>query len=334
VTSTHPDVLVVGAGVSGLTTGICLAEAGLRVLIRAARPPRDTTSAVAGAVWGPHLVEAGDRARRWGSETLAELRRLAADPATGVRIGTGVQAARSKDGLDELPDALAGQAGARACAPGELPPGFAAGWRYSAPLAWMPAYLDYLAARFARAGGELTAGTVSSLAGAASDAGAPVVINCAGIGASELAGDPALTPVRGQVVVAANPGLTEFFIGLGDETAELTYLFPHGDVVLLGGTTAAGDWSLDPDPAVADRIMRDCAAAEPRLRGAAVLGHLVGLRPARPTVRLEAEQGPAEAGQASGGPLVLHNYGHGGAGITLSWGCAREAAALALAARG
>jgi D-amino-acid oxidase len=332
--STHPDVLVVGAGVTGLTTGICLAEAGLRVLIRAERPPPGTTSAVAGAIWGPHLVEAGGRVHRWGSETLAELRRLAADPATGVRIGTGIQAARSEDGLDALPAALAGRDGARACGPGELPPGFAAGWRYSAPLARMPVYLDYLAARFARAGGELTAGTVRSLAGAASDAGAPVVINCAGVGARELAGDPSLTPVRGQVVVAANPGLSEFFIGLADESAELTYVFPHGDVVLLGGTTAAGDWSLEPDPAVADRIMRDCVAAEPRLRGTTVLGHLVGLRPARPAVRLAAERGPGAAGRSRGGPRVLHNYGHGGAGITISWGCAREIAALAMAPGG
>jgi len=57
-----PDVLVVGAGVSGLTTAVCLAEAGRGVEIRADRLPPDTTSAVAGALWGPHLVETGERA--------------------------------------------------------------------------------------------------------------------------------------------------------------------------------------------------------------------------------------------------------------------------------
>jgi D-amino-acid oxidase len=55
-----------------------------------------------------------------------------------------------------------------------------------------------------------------------------------------------------------------------------------------------------------------------------VLAHRVGLRPARPTVRLEAE--PAGPGA---GPPIVHNYGHGGAGVSLSWGCAHEAAALA-----
>jgi D-amino-acid oxidase len=47
-----------------------------------------------------------------------------------------------------------------------------------------------------------------------------------------------------------------------------------------------------------------------------VLGHRVGLRPGRPQVRLETERRPA-------GPVV-HCYGHGGAGITLSWGCADD----------
>jgi D-amino-acid oxidase len=100
------------------------------------------------------------------------------------------------------------------------------------------------------------------------------------------------------------------------------YLFPHEDTVVLGGTEVAGDWNTEPVPAVAERILRDCAAVEPRLNGARVLGHRAGLRPFRPQVRLEAEP-PGD------GPLVVHNYGHGGAGITLSWGCAAEAAALA-----
>lgn len=315
-----------GAGVSGLTTGICLAEAGLRVVIRTARPPLDTTSAVAGAIWGPHLVEASERVSRWSRATLAVLREQAGDPATGVRMGSGLQAARSPDGPDGgagPPDWAARLTGLRPAAPGELPAGFAAGWRYTAPLVHMPAYLRYLVGRFEAAGGQVTAGTVTSLTAAARQAGAAAVVNCTGVGARELAADPAVTPFRGQVVLVANPGLREFFIGLPDGTAGLMYLFPHGDVAVLGGTETAGDWNLAPDPGVAARILRDCAAVEPRLRDARVLAHRVGLRPFRPAVRLEAGPPPP------GGPLVVHNYGHGGAGVTLSWGCAREAAALA-----
>jgi D-amino-acid oxidase len=224
------------------------------------------------------------------------------------------------------PDWLAELGGYRPCGPAELPPGFRSGWRYAAPVAHMPTYLGYLQARFERAGGRLGVGTVASLAGAAREAGARVVVNCSGAHARQLAGDVAVTPVRGQAVVAANPGLTEFLIAPSDESAELTYLFPHGEQVILGGSEAAGDWNLEPVPAVADRILRDCAAIEPRLRGTRVLGHRVGLRPARPAVRLEAEPGDG------GGPLIVHNYGHGGAGVTLSWGCAREAASLAAGA--
>jgi len=50
----------------------------------------------------------------------------------------------------------------------------------------------------------------------------------------------------------------------------------------------------------------------------------VGLRPYRPSVRLEAEALP-------GGGVLWHNYGHGGAGVTLSWGCAREITSAVLA---
>jgi len=99
----------VGAGVSGLTTAICLAEAGARVVIRTAAPPGETTSSVAGAIWAPHLVEDSPRATRWGRETLALLREFAADPATGVRIATGVEAARGAppDGIPPAASNLA-----------------------------------------------------------------------------------------------------------------------------------------------------------------------------------------------------------------------------------
>jgi D-amino-acid oxidase len=326
MTNTDLDVLVVGAGVSGLTTAICLAEAGLAAAILAERLPQDTTSAVAGAIWGPHLVEPGARTARWGRASLAVFRELAADPSAGVRIGQGIEVSRGAAEPAGTPPAwLTELGGYRPCRPAELPPGFSHGWRYTAPLVHMPTYLGYLQARFEGAGGMIKTGAVTSLAGAARGYGAGAVVNCTGVGARHLVPDAAMTPVRGQIVVVANPGLNEFFVAASDESHELVYLFPHGDTVVLGGTEVPGDWNLGPVPAVAERILRDCAAFEPRLRDAEVLAHRVGLRPVRPTVRLEAEP---VSGPPDGGPLILHNYGHGGGGVTLSWGCAREIVGL------
>ena len=325
MTSSEPAVLVIGAGVSGLTTAVCLAEAGARVQISAATPPAQTTSAAAGAIWGPHLVEAGDRAARWGAVTLARLLDLTTEPAAAVRMLTGRQASRRQE---DPPDWVTSLAGFRLCTTDEIPAGFAAGWRFAAPVVTMPVYLAYLLARFRAAGGQDAAARDSafgSLPEAASHTSASVIVNCAGIGAHGLVPDGELMPVRGQVVVAANPGITEFFIGLGDESADLIYLFPHGDTVVLGGTEGRGDWNTEPDPATAERILRDCTAIEPSLRGADVVAHRVGLRPVRPAVRLAAERLPD-------GQTVVHNYGHGGAGVSLSWGCAADAAELALAA--
>jgi D-amino-acid oxidase len=313
--------------VAGLTTAVCLAEAGLRVLIRAAERPGRTTSAVAGAIWGPHLVEDSDRVTQWCADTLSVLTGLAGQPGPGVRLASGVMATRAADDAPGLPAELATMGGGvRPCAVAGLPAGFAAGWRYTAPVVSMPVYLDYLLGRFRQAGGELRIGTVASLAEAAASTPAPVIVNCAGTGAHDLVPDRAVIPYRGQVVVAENPGLTEFFIGQPHGEHEMVYVFPHDGRVVLGGTEVAGDWSAEPDPGTARRILRDCAAVDPRLATARVIEHRVGFRPARPQVRLEAEDAVAAGGRSQ--RLLVHNYGHGGAGVTLSWGCAREVAGL------
>jgi D-amino-acid oxidase len=312
VSGRQPDALVIGAGVCGLTTAICLAEAGLAVTVRAARLPPGTTSVAAGAIWGPHLVEESGRVAAWCRAGLETLRDLAGQPGTGVRMARGAEASRHPA---EPPGWSALLPAFRRCAAAELPAGFVAGWQYTAPVLTMPVYLDYLVDRFTGGGGQVQVATVGSLAEAAADA--PVVVNCTGIGAHDLVPDRDLSPVRGQVVIVANPGMTEFFIGQPDETAELVYMFPHADTVLLGGTEQPGDWNLDPDPAITRRILADCAAVEPRLEGAEIVAQRVGLRPVRPRVRLDCER-------LGGGRLLLHNYGHGGAGVTLAWGCARD----------
>jgi D-amino-acid oxidase len=324
VISPSPDVLVIGAGVCGLSTAVVLLDAGLAVEVYAADPPHRTTSAAAGALWGPHMVGSDERVGGWAARTLDRFRLLAAEPAAGVREMPGLVAAPhdtpdhvpADRAAHEPPGFMTGAGRVTAVGPEDLPPGFGTGWRYAAPVVAMPEYLDYLLAELLASGGQLRLGRPLRDLGEAQDLSpAPVIVNCTGIGAAALVPDGDLTPVRGQVVIVANPGLTEFFVGERQDPEDVTYIFPHGQVAVLGGTQQRGAASLQPDQGTADKIVAACAAVEPLLAGARVVGHRVGLRPARAAVRLEAQA-------LAGGRHLVHNYGHGGAGVTLSWGCA------------
>ena len=142
----------------------------------------------------------------------------------------------------------------------------------------MPVYLEYLLARYAAAGGSISIEPVSSL----SAVDAPVIVNCTGVGARKLAGDSSVVPVRGQVVVVRNPGIEEFYIDHALHGYDYVYAFPHGDLVLLGGTAEEGAWDRPPRPEVSARILRDTTAVFPQLSGAEVVAERVGLRPYRP----------------------------------------------------
>ena len=313
------DIVVVGAGVVGLSTAISLAEAGLSTRVVAEEPPSQVTSVAAGAIWGPVRCGPADRCHEWARTGLDALSALADEPSAGVHQLHGREVARVVESPPRWTSLLADL---RVLAAADLPAGFSSGWSYTAPAVSMPVYLEYLLSRYARVGGSVEYGTVESLA----SVDAPVVVNCTGIGARSLVPDESLFPVRGQVVVVENPGISEFYIDHGAEhTSDYVYAFPHGDLVILGGTAEEGasDWA--PRPEVSARILRDCAAVFPGLRGARVVAERVGLRPCRPEVRLESEPLP-------GGRTLWHNYGHGGAGVTLSWGCAREITAAILGA--
>ena len=139
------------------------------------------------------------------------------------------------------------------------------------------------------------------------------MVNCSGLGATTLAHDPQLTPVRGQHVIVDAPWLTEFVYEGGAED-HWVGVMPHGRRVVLGGVAQPGDRSLAPDPVITEQILRRCIAVVPELAAAPVLGVEVGIRPGRPRVRLERVD--------IGSRAVVHNYGHAGNGVMLSWGCA------------
>ncbi|MGW7528261.1 FAD-dependent oxidoreductase [Streptomyces sp. NPDC054783] len=307
-------MIVVGSGVAGLTTALALAESGRRVRVWTREPAERTTSAVAGGLWWPYRIEPEPLAGAWALESLAGYEELADRPdETGVRLVDGVHRGTR---LDEL-GAWAGRVpGLRAVADG-----LAA----RLPVIDMPVHLAWLRERLAKAGGVVETREVTDLAGVP----APIVVNCAGLGARSLVPDPAVRPVRGQLVVVENPGVTTWFTSVGHSpdhsSAASTYFIPQPGGLLLGGTAEEDDWSLEPDPATAAAIVARCAAVRPEIAQARVLGHRVGLRPARHAVRLERQPLPD-------GRVLVHNYGHGGAGITVAWGCAREAAGLAFPA--
>jgi D-amino-acid oxidase len=313
------EALVIGGGVSGLTTAVMLAEAGWRVRLWTAVPPERTTSAVAAAIWYPYRAFPADRVLAWGSRSLALFGVLADDPATGVGMIEGLELSREPMPLPWWGPAVGSLRRATAA---ELPPGYGDGVAFTVPVIEMPVYLAYLVTRLRSAGGIIQQRRITTLAEARE--ACPLIVNCAGLGAAELTGDASLFPIRGQVLRVANPGLTRFL--LDDHHPEgVTYVVPRSRDVVLGGTAQLRSADLRPDPDIAASILRRCTALEPALRGAEVVGHAVGLRPGRQAVRLEAER-------LSGGGVCVHNYGHGGAGVTLSWGCAAAALELVMAA--
>ncbi|CAA9414234.1 MAG: D-amino-acid oxidase [uncultured Rubrobacteraceae bacterium] len=307
-------VVVIGCGVIGLSTALRLREAGLDARIVAADPPERTTSAVAAAIWYPYRAYPEGEVLRWGRRTFEVFEELAAEPRTGVRMREGLELRRERAGEPWWAGAVPG---VRRCTGDELPPGYGDGHAFVVPVVEMPLYLRYLRDRFAAAGGTVEMRTVSRVGELAGEAA--LVVNCAGLGARGLVGDASVAPIRGQVLRVRNPGLERFFLD-EDDPEGVTYVVPRSEDCVLGGTADEGAWDTGPDPGTAAAILRRCSDLEPRLAGAEVLGHGVGLRPGRPEVRLEREAGD--------GLPVVHNYGHGGSGVTLSWGCAEEATDL------
>ncbi|WP_329001758.1 FAD-binding oxidoreductase [Kribbella sp. NBC_00709] len=298
-------VIVVGAGVIGLSCAIRLAEGGYDVAVFARDLPLETTSSVAAAIWYPYLSAPADRVAAWSRTSYEEFAKLAEiEPSVQLRHGREflVEQTRDPSWADVLPDLQR---------IGSPPEGFVDGWAFTTPVIDMPAYLPALVKRLEQAGGTLTRAALSAL-----PTGADLVVNCTGLGARLTAGDPTVMPVRGQVMTVEPCGLTDWL--LADRSpAELTYVIPRENDVVVGGTSQPGDWNLTVEPDITDQILARAAELVPQLRKAKIIRQRVGLRPARPTIRCELVR-------TRTGEPVIHCYGHGGSGVTLSWGCADE----------
>ena len=320
-------VAIIGAGVSGLTCGVVFAERGYRTAIFAKETGQQTTSGAAAALWFPYDAEPAERVIPWALGTYKALVDLSREARAGVSMIELRQFSRA--GEIEIPD-WAIPLGAQAVIPSpSTSPGagsaqrslesFKSGFSLRVPLMDTTIYLDYLANRFVAAGGSIAASVqFKQLEGV--DRKFDLAINCTGMGARELVQDLDLEPHRGQVAIV--PSIEDFSCAIVcDDDAPLMYAIPRRNDCVFGGTNDISS-NLAVDPATTDRIVAECSRVL-NIEKPNVLAERVGLRPFRKSgVRLERDQ-------LVDGRTVIHNYGHGGSGFTLSWGCAREVLKLA-----
>jgi D-amino-acid oxidase len=299
-------VAVIGAGVSGLSTALALEREGHDVRVLARDMPLATTSRVAGAIWLPFRVGPPERATIWAGATrraLSEIARTA--PHAGVDelelflISDDSQPPWWRDAAPDLTVV-------------KPPFGIAAphAFRVRVPRCDPNVYLPWLERRLRHPIAQTTIADFASV-------DADVVVNCSGLGARALTGDRELGASFGHVIGVPLSGFDPR-VAMSDERSAdtLFYIIPRRNEVVLGGSAIVCDPDADCQPvsAITDRILAQCHASG--IAPGTTLYERAALRPVRHSVRLEREG------------RVIHNYGHGGAGYTLSWGCAEEVATI------
>ncbi|WP_394161056.1 NAD(P)/FAD-dependent oxidoreductase [Galactobacter valiniphilus] len=322
--SAPSTAVVIGAGVIGLSCALGLSRAGWSVTIVAEQPATETVSGVAGGIWFPYKAEASPRAERLLKTSFDRFVELADDPASGVDLVEGLWVERLP-GTDRSWRASARNV--RRAPEGEVPRGARDGIVAELPIIDMPTFLPWLAAQATAAGVTTLEASVDSVGQAldvvrsASGETPALAVVAAGEGSGAILGDDATGyPIRGQVVKLEQAGITHWLVD-DDHEDGMIYVIPRRNDVVVGGTADEGETDTTYSQETEDAILRRAIEAYPALAGLAVKERAVGLRPARPALRLE---------EAEGQPVrTLAAYGHGGAGVTLCWGTAEEIVELA-----
>lgn len=304
-------ITIIGGGVSGLTVGVRLLQSGYEVKIVTAKKAAESTSAKAAAIWFPYEVGPQDKANIWSKDSFDVFESFCAIPESGVSM-ISVRVLIQSEADVWWKTAIPAKA-IRKGTVEELPSEYPLGYIVEAPLVETPVYLRFLSERFLALGGQLTFDQISDL----NDLAAPntIVVNCTGLASRELVNDTALYPIKGQIVRARKQAgvpctIAEF--GFGEKGDLLAYVIPREDCLVLGGTAMKGAEGTEAEEKITAGIIARCRALEPRIGAVEVLSVEVGLRPGRASIRLEREGD------------IIHNYGHGGGGFTVSWGCAEE----------
>ncbi|KAK4315824.1 hypothetical protein Pmani_012980 [Petrolisthes manimaculis] len=324
------SVCVVGAGVIGLTTATLLQDAlpaGSLVTLVADKFTTDTTSDGAAGIFRPGKYLQGpseQMTKQWLEDSYKHYKKIlnSEDAAeAGVKAVSGylfsnkdpkiIQSPLMKEIIDEY----------RECTQDELDLHDQKYGTFCTTLVIQcRRMLPYLMDRFKRRGGVVRKQHVNSLEELADEGCFDLVCNCSGLGASVLANDRYVTPIRGQVFKVRAPWIKNFYYHEND-----TYIIPGMDMITLGGTRQFDNDTTDVSTSDASEIWRRCVQLLPSLKDAEVLRQWVGLRPYRPSVRVEKELMKFGGGKTL---KVVHHYGHGGYGVMSAPGSSMYAVSL------
>jgi len=310
-------ILVLGAGIIGLTTAITLRRQGHDVEIWAKAISPGTTSDVAAAFWYPYAALPVEAVSRWASISFDDF----ADQSL-IREA-GIKASTVSKFFETTVDPPAWRSAVKDYEEFDVTdkPGYLSGFRFTTWTIDMSRYMPYLKTVWKEMGGRVAFKPVESFDEIPEKYS--IIINCTGIGARALAMDNALVAARGRVVMMAafDNQPENILLDAGDTLFGM--IVPRTHDLVLGGTYEENEEDRSTDDSAIKAIIARCAKLCPELanKKREVLGSACGLRPVRSAVRLEAEK-------ISDKRTIIHNYGHGGAGVTLAWGCAGDVAQL------
>jgi D-amino-acid oxidase len=258
-------VAVIGAGVAGLTTARQLQRRGFQVTLYASALPPHTTSNRSLACWTPlsGLISSGPLAAGFDTQFHAaaaaasqELQQLARHKRYGISwldTYTAWDEPPTEAPAGWLRDPLV--ATETALGPGEHP--FPTPWAtVRRTLRLEPGrYLQALVEDVRQAGGRFVSRTFAAPEEVLA-LPEPVLVNCAGLGALALFGDTTLVPLKGQLVrLQPQPEVAYGISAIRTPGTSFLHMAPRSDGVILGGTLAPGDWSLEPDEASLQSVL-------------------------------------------------------------------------------
>lgn len=300
-------IAVIGAGISGMSVAYLLCQQGHEVHVIAKSFSPNITSNRAAAFWFPYHIRNDKRGIGWCQKSFVFYQNLIGEE-TGISMQKLVKAVKNNTGdedtwLDFMPAGTV-----KISEADEAPMGYDKAYETDVPLIETQIFLPWLYKQVQSKGATLKEQQIFELYSLSTEY--DVIINCAALGARELCNDKEVIPVRGQVVLA-EPGFPDF-IFLDNQTP--AYVVPRKDATIIGGTYEENIYEEKTEEEGLNDILRRAYSVLPGLDKRKIIGNWAGLRPYRPTVRVEREEGTN----------IIHNYGHGGSGYTLAFGCAED----------